>query len=82
MICQGITPYSGDNTGVSIMYFGLYDREPLPTVGNNTVFWIMYSGLFDKKSLPTLGTIQVSGSIWEYMTGNHSLLFGTTQVSG
>ena len=44
IICQGITPYSGNNTGVSIMYFGLYDMEPLPTFGNNTTVWIMSFG--------------------------------------
>ena len=65
------------------MHLGLYDRESLPTLGNNTGVWILYLGLYDRESLPTLGTPQVSGySIWEYMTGNHSLLLGTTQVSG
>ena len=27
IICQGITPYSGNNTGVWIMYLGLYEME-------------------------------------------------------
>ena len=36
IICQGITPYTGKNTGVWTMYLGLYDRESLHTVGNNT----------------------------------------------
>ena len=36
------------------------------------VFQIIY----DRESLPTLGTTQVSGScIWDYLTGNHSLLW-------
>ena len=55
IICQGFTPYSGNNTGVWIMYLGLYDRESLPTVGYNTTVWIMYYGLYDRESLPTLG---------------------------
>ena len=37
------------------MYFGLYERESLPTLGNNTTVWIMYLGLYDRESLPTLG---------------------------
>ena len=52
IISQGITPYSGNNTGVWIMYLGLYDRESLPTVGNNTTVWIMYFGLYDKGIIP------------------------------
>ena len=55
IISQGITPYSGNNTSVSIMYFGLYDRESFPTLGNNTTVWIMYLGLYYRESLPTLG---------------------------
>ena len=54
IICQGITPYSGNNTGVWIMYFGLYDKESFPTLGNNTTVWIMYVELYCKESLPTL----------------------------
>ena len=58
------------------MYFGLYDRESLPTLGNNTVVCVMYLGLYEWESLPTLGTPQVSGySIRDYNTGNHSLLW-------
>ena len=37
------------------MYFGLYDRESLPTLGNNTTVWIMNLGLYYRESLPTLG---------------------------
>ena len=58
------------------MYLGLYDRESLPTLGNNTAVWLLYLGLYDRESLPTLGTTQVYGySIWDYMPGNHSLLW-------
>ena len=58
------------------MYLGLNDRESLPTLGNNTGVWIMNLGLYDREPLPTLGTTQVSGySIWDNMTGNHSLLW-------
>ena len=57
-----------------MMYSALYDRDSLPILGNNTGVWIMYFGLYERESLPTLGTTQVSGySIWDYMTGNHSL---------
>ena len=48
IICQGITLYSGNNTGVWIMYLGLYDRESFPTLGNNTCFSIIYLGLYDR----------------------------------
>ena len=76
IICQGITPYSGNNTGVWIMYLGLYDRVSLPTFGNNTGVWIMYLGLYERESFSTLGTPQVYGySIWDYMPRNHSLLW-------
>ena len=61
IICQGITPYSGNKIGVWIMYLGLYDRESLPTVGNNTTVWIMYFGLYDRVSLPILGN---NTSVW------------------
>ena len=76
IICQGITPYSGNNTCVWVMCLGLYDMEPLPTVGNNTTVWIMYFGLHDRESFPTLGNnITVWIMYLEYMTGNHSLLW-------
>ena len=35
-IGEEITPYSGNNTGVWIMYLVLYYKESLPTLGNNT----------------------------------------------
>ena len=54
-ICQETSPYSGNNTGVWIMYLGLYYRESLPTLGNNTGVWIMYLGIYARESLPTLG---------------------------
>ena len=58
------------------MYLGIYERESVPTLGNNTGVWIMYLGLYDRESLPTLGTTQVYGfSNWDYMPGNHSLLW-------
>ena len=42
----------------------------------------MYLGLYDRESLPTLGTPQVSGySIWDYKTGNHSLLWEQNRFS-
>ena len=73
---QGITPYSGNNTGVWIMFLGQYNRKSLPTLGNNTVVWIKFLGLYERESLPALGTTQDYGySIWDYMTGNHSLLW-------
>ena len=66
IISQGITPYPGNNTGVWIMYLGLYDMESLRTVGNNTTVWIMYLGLCERESLPTLGnntTVWIFGII-------------------
>ena len=66
IICQGINPFSGNNTGVWKMYFGLYDRESLHTVGNNTTVWIMHFGLYDKESLPTLGN---NTTVWIMYVG-------------
>ena len=54
IICQGITPYSGNNRDVWIKYLGIYDRESVPSVGTNTTVWVMYFGLYDRESLHTL----------------------------
>ena len=35
-ILQESPPTLGNNTGVWIMYLGIYDRESLPILGNNT----------------------------------------------
>ena len=48
IICQGITPYSGNNPGVWIKYLGFYDVESLPTLRNNTTVWIMYLRIYDR----------------------------------
>ena len=82
IICQGITPYSGNYTGVWIMYLGLYDRESLPTLGNNKTVWIIYLGLYERESLPTLRN---NACIWIMYLGIYDrqslTTLGKTQVS-
>ena len=81
-IWQVITPYTGNNTSVWIMYLGRYDKVSLPTLGNNTSVWIMYLALYDWDSLTILGN---KTGVWIMYLGLYERetlrTLGTTQVS-
>ena len=76
IIWQGISPYSWEQYRFLDNIFGIIWQGITPYTRNNTGFWIIYLGLYDRESQRTLGTTQVSVyNIWNYVTGNHSLLW-------